>query len=79
MRSFLGMACYYKAHVAGFSEICVPLTDLLKKDHPKNFVLNDYERQAFEHLKDCLCLTAELASPNPLKPFNLQCHSNVIL
>ena len=47
LRSFLGTANYYKSHIAQFSNICVPLTDLLKKGNPTRFVFNDVQRHAF--------------------------------
>ena len=33
VRSFLGMAGYYRGFAMGFSRIALPLTRLLRKDH----------------------------------------------
>ena len=76
LRSFLGMANYYKSHVANFSEVCVPLTDLLKKSSPKKFVLNVEQRRAFNEIKRLLKSSVELTSPDPCKPFVLQCDAS---
>jgi hypothetical protein len=76
LRSFLGMANYYKRHIAGFSDVCVPLSDLLKKGNPTRFVFNDVQRRAFEEIKSRLCHSVSLYSPNPDKPFILHCDAS---
>jgi hypothetical protein len=32
IRSFLGLAGYYRRFIEGFSKICKPMTELLEKD-----------------------------------------------
>ena len=49
LRSFLGLANYYRRFIKGYSKIVSPLTDLLKKDRAWDW---DIEcRMAFESLK----------------------------
>ncbi|KAL2252900.1 UNVERIFIED_CONTAM: putative mitochondrial protein, partial [Sesamum indicum] len=49
IRSFLGLASYYRRFVKDFSIIAKPLTDLLKKNAPFNW--NEKCTQTFEELK----------------------------
>ncbi len=69
VRSFLGLADYYRAFVCNFVLIASPLTRLLKKDVP--FIWNDAQRQAFESLKHALTHTPVLAFLDYKKPFIL--------
>ena len=70
------MANYYKRHIAGFSDICTPLTDLLKKGNPTRFVFNDIQRRAFNEIKSRLIHSVSLHSPDPDKPFILHCDAS---
>ena len=49
VRSFLGLATYYKKFVEGFSRIVAPLTKLTRKDVKYDWV--DVCQQSFEELK----------------------------
>ena len=49
VRSFLGMAEYYRRFIEGFSEISLPLTRLTQKN--ANFVWNKECQSSFEELK----------------------------
>ncbi len=69
VRSFLGLAGYYRAFVRNFASIASPLTRLLKKDVP--FMWNDAQRQAFESLKHALTQAPILAFPDYTLPFTL--------
>ncbi|XP_019238284.1 PREDICTED: uncharacterized protein LOC109218379 [Nicotiana attenuata] len=46
LRSFLGLANYYRRFILGYSAIAAPLTDLLKKDH--SWEWTDFCQGAFE-------------------------------
>ncbi|KAL2235714.1 UNVERIFIED_CONTAM: Retrovirus-related Pol polyprotein from transposon [Sesamum indicum] len=61
MRSFLGLAGYYRRFVKDFSIIAKPLTNLLKKNAPFNW--NDKCAQSFEELKKRLTSAPILALP----------------
>jgi len=52
VRSFLGMAGYYRRFVKDFSRIATPLTRLLRKDH--KFVWTDDCEASFQELKQRL-------------------------
>ena len=58
MRSFLGLAGYYRRFIKGFSSIILPLTKLTKKG--VKFTWSDKCEQSFRELKDCLTLTPVL-------------------
>nr|GFD17277.1 transposon Ty3-G Gag-Pol polyprotein [Tanacetum cinerariifolium] len=52
VRSFLGLAGYYRIFVEGFSRLALPLTKLMSK--AKNFVWNEEREKRFEELKQRL-------------------------
>jgi hypothetical protein len=49
LRSFLGLAGYYRMFVEGFSSIARPMTQLLKKD--KKFKWTSKCEESFQELK----------------------------
>ena len=62
VRSFLGLASYYRKFVEGFSKIATPLTNLLKKD--QKFEWSDTFQHSFEELNQKLTTTLVLALPS---------------
>ena len=69
LRSFLGLASFYRSFIAGFAGIATPLHQLTKKDIV--FVWNDEAHAAFNHLKHALTSAPILATPEFGKPFTL--------
>ena len=69
VRSFLGLANYYRRFVKDFSKIATPLNQLLRKDH--KFVWTDTCERAFNDLKEALTTAPILAFPNFKEPFHL--------
>ncbi len=70
LRSFLGMAGYYRRFIRDFATLADPLHKLLKKD--KDWEWNDQCRYAFLELKNRLSSAPILAFPHTDKPFILQ-------
>nr|XP_032813814.1 LOW QUALITY PROTEIN: uncharacterized protein LOC116944364 [Petromyzon marinus] len=62
IRSFLGLATYYRRFVKGFSEIALPLTQLTSPKNPYQWT--EACQTAFTTLKDHLTHTPTLAFPN---------------
>ena len=49
VRSFLGLAGYYRKFVEGFSKIATPLTKLTRKE--ENFIWSEACQNSFDELK----------------------------
>ncbi|GBG75318.1 hypothetical protein CBR_g19950 [Chara braunii] len=69
VRSFLGLAAYYKKFVRNFSAVATPLTNLTKKDTP--FLWSLHCQMAFARLKQALTRAPVLKLPDPTLPFVL--------
>jgi hypothetical protein len=70
VRSFLGLAGYYRRFVHKFAEITSPIAELLHKDH--NFNWTDECQQAFDKIISILTTAPVLAYPDFSLPFRLQ-------
>ncbi|KAL9253624.1 Retrovirus-related Pol polyprotein from transposon 17.6-like protein [Drosera capensis] len=62
VRSFLGLAGYYRRFVEGFSKIAIPLSKLTRK--PTKFDWTEKYENAFQELKDRLTSASILALPS---------------
>ncbi|CAL1405927.1 unnamed protein product [Linum trigynum] len=62
LRSFLGMAGYYRRFVEGFSKIAAPLTKLLRKN--TKYVWDESCQKSFDELKKKLTTAPVLALPS---------------
>nr|GEU82052.1 DNA/RNA polymerases superfamily protein [Tanacetum cinerariifolium] len=69
IRSFLGLAGYYRRFIINFSKIAKPLTLLTQKN--KKFELGNEQENAFQTLKDMLCDAPLLALPEGMDDFLL--------
>ena len=69
VRSFLGMASFYRKFIPGFAKICGPLHDLTKKG--VKFEFGDKERQAMEAIKQRLTSSPVLILPDPLREYTV--------
>nr|GEX73428.1 DNA/RNA polymerases superfamily protein [Tanacetum cinerariifolium] len=61
VRSFLGLAGYYRCFVEGFSRLALPFTQLMRKG--EKFVWTDEREESFEELKWRLVSTLILTLP----------------
>jgi hypothetical protein len=69
VRSFHGLAGYYRRFILNFSKIVKPITELLKKGN--KYVWSEACDKDFKHLKKLLTTLPMLAQPNTTKPFNV--------
>jgi hypothetical protein len=72
VKSFIGLAGYYRKFVPQFSERAAVLTDLTKGRSPTKLVWNEQHEMAFEDLKNALKTPPVLRPPHWDKTFILQ-------
>lgn len=70
LRRFLGMVGYYRGFCRNFSDIVLPLTNLLSQS--RDFVWSDLCQTAFDSVKSLLCSTPVLKAPNFSVPFKIE-------
>jgi hypothetical protein len=70
LRSFLGLASYYRKFIKNFAKIAAPLTNLLKKS-VVTFEWEETCNKAFEALKDILVKVSVLKLPNFDRDFEI--------
>jgi hypothetical protein len=74
VRSFLGLAGYYRRFIPDFSKIVKPIIGLLKND--TKFDWSSKCNEAFEQLKVLLTTAPVLAQPDIEKPFDVYCDAS---
>ncbi|GJS81206.1 putative nucleotidyltransferase, ribonuclease H [Tanacetum coccineum] len=74
VRSFLGLAGYYRRFIENFSKIAKPLTVLTQKS--KTYDWGEEQENAFQTLKDKLCNAPVLALPDGPKDFVVYCDAS---
>ena len=74
IRSFLGLAGYYRRFIENFSKIAKPMTELLKKE--KKFVWTDECEASFQELKQHLVTAPVLTLPDIHKDFQVYCDAS---
>ena len=72
LRSFLGLAGYYRNHIPNFSSIALPLTNLTKKKQPNVLQWGEEQENSFVTLKELLTSNPVLQLPNFEQSFVLQ-------
>jgi hypothetical protein len=74
IRSFLGLAGYYRRFIPDFSRIVKPITELLMKE--AKFVWGQKCEDAFHALRQHLTTAPVLAQPDNSKPFDVYCDAS---
>ncbi|GJV07555.1 putative reverse transcriptase domain-containing protein [Tanacetum coccineum] len=72
IRSFLGLAGYYRRFIANFSKIAKPLTSLTQKN--QKYVWGVEQEEAFQTLKNNLCDAPILTLPDGVEDFVIRYH-----
>lgn len=76
VRSFLGLANYFRRFLLGFSTLTAPLTALTHNDAP--WLWTPACATAFEKVKDMLCNAPLLVLPDPSKPFTVVSDASLV-
>ncbi|GKD16964.1 retrotransposon protein, putative, ty3-gypsy subclass [Tanacetum coccineum] len=76
VRSFLGLAGYYRRFIENFSKIAKSLTILTQKNKKYNW--GEEQENAFQTLKDKLCNAPVLALPDRPKDFVVYCDASCL-
>jgi ribonuclease HI len=74
IRSFLGLAGYYRRFIEGFSKIVKPLTSLLEKE--KKFIWSEACQNSFDELRKRLTTALVLVMPDIHKSFDIYCDAS---
>ena len=74
IRSFLGLAGYYRRFSENFSKIAKPMTELLKKD--TKFKWTEDCEASFQELKKHLVTTPVLILPDQCKDYQVYCDAS---
>ena len=74
IRSFMGLAGYYRKFVEGFSKLAAPLTKLIRKE--EKFVWSEACQQSFDELKRKLTSTLVLTLPSEQDGYTVYCDAS---
>jgi hypothetical protein len=74
IRSFLGLASYYRRFIEGFSKLAKPMMTLLEKN--AKFMWSDKCQESFEEFKKRLTSAPVLVLPDLSKKFSIYCDAS---
>ena len=72
LRSFLGLANFYRRFVLGFSHITWPLSQVTKGGARAKFFWSEPQQKAFKELRNRLCSAPVLTLPDLQQPFEIE-------
>ncbi|GFR87570.1 polyprotein [Elysia marginata] len=72
VRSFLGLAGYYRKFMPNYSSIAAPLSDITKTSKGQKFIWEQVQENAFKGIKKMLSSTPVLSMPDWKKEFIVQ-------
>ncbi|XP_016164557.1 uncharacterized protein LOC107607085 [Arachis ipaensis] len=75
VRSFVGLARYYRRFIEGFSRIALPITKLTRKEVP--FMWTSECEESFQTLKQKLTSAPVLILPELHEPFEVYCDASL--
>ncbi|GJZ08082.1 reverse transcriptase domain-containing protein, partial [Tanacetum coccineum] len=75
IRQFLGVAGYYRRFIEGFYKIAKPMTELTQKN--QKFDWGEEQEEAFQLLKQKLCVAPILALPEGSDDFVVYCDASI--
>jgi hypothetical protein len=73
LKGLLGIYCYYRRFVKGFSQLSAPLTDLTKKGA---FKWSPEAQLTFDKMKKVMSMCPVLALPDFAQPFTVECDAS---
>jgi len=71
LKSFLGLAGFFRQYISHFATIAFPLTELVKKGSPERLKWTETEQEAFDGLRRALTSRPVLKPPDMTKDFQL--------
>ncbi|KAK2450171.1 hypothetical protein QL285_009303 [Trifolium repens] len=74
VRSFVGLAGYYRRFIEGFAKIVAPMTQLTRKDQP--FAWTEKCESSFQLLKERLTTSPVLVLPQSDEPYEVYCDAS---
>ncbi|XP_062830648.1 uncharacterized protein LOC134297351 [Anolis carolinensis] len=78
VRSFLGLAGYYRKFIPSFSNLAAPLLDLTKKKNPNKIIWTPNCQTSMDRLKQAITSDSVLKAPDFDEPFILTCDASDI-
>lgn len=78
VRSFLGLAGYYRRFVKGFSKVVAPISDLLKQTEEKfsEAQWGEKQQRAFDDIKRCITTAPVLVLADPKLDYTVCCDAS---
>ena len=76
IRSFMGLAGYYRDFIPNFAALAAPLSDLTRKGQPNKVEWGEAQEKAYQSIKATLTKEPVLRLPDPGKTYFLQTDSS---